>query len=90
MGCLAISRFTVVVTELGHSKMFGEMEFWFAMIKIVAIVALIFAGLTMVLVSYQSPSGTTASFTHLWSDGGMFPKGISGFFAGFQIAVLPL
>ena len=21
-----------------------------------------------------------ASFTHLWNDGGMFPKGISGFF----------
>ncbi|AJJ11086.1 D-serine/D-alanine/glycine transporter [Yersinia rohdei] len=73
--------------NLATVKMFGEMEFWFAMIKIVAIVALIFAGLTMVLMSYQSPSGTTASFTHLWNDGGMFPKGISGFFAGFQIAV---
>ena len=35
----------------------------------------------------QSPTGTVASFTHLWNDGGMFPKGISGFFAGFQIAV---
>lgn len=73
--------------NLATVKMFGEMEFWFAMIKIVAIVALIFAGLTMVLMSYQSPSGVTASFTHLWNDGGMFPKGISGFFAGFQIAV---
>ncbi len=26
-------------------------------------------------------------FAHLWNDGGWFPKGISGFFAGFQIAV---
>ncbi|VTN13413.1 D-serine/D-alanine/glycine transporter [Raoultella terrigena] len=26
-------------------------------------------------------------FSHLWNDGGWFPKGISGFFAGFQIAV---
>ncbi len=36
---------------------------------------------------FQSPTGTVASFTHLWNDGGMFPKGLSGFFAGFQIAV---
>ena len=78
---------TLFTLNLVAVRMFGEMEFWFAMIKIVAIVALIFAGLTMVLMSYQSPSGTTASFTHLWNDGGMFPKGISGFFAGFQIAV---
>ncbi len=28
-----------------------------------------------------------ASFAHLWNDGGWFPKGLSGFFAGFQIAV---
>ena len=68
-------------------KMFGEMEFWFAMIKIIAIVGLIVAGLVMIAMQFQSPTGTVASFTHLWNDGGMFPKGISGFFAGFQIAV---
>ena len=70
-----------------HRKMFGEMEFWFAMIKIVAIVGLIVVGLVMVLTHFQSPTGVQASFTHLWNDGGWFPKGISGFFAGFQIAV---
>lgn len=68
-------------------KMFGEMEFWFAMIKIVAIVALIGTGLVMILIKFQSPSGSVASIANLWNDGGMFPKGISGFFAGFQIAV---
>ena len=35
--------------NLATVKMFGEMEFWFAMIKIVAIVALIVVGLVMVL-----------------------------------------
>jgi D-serine/D-alanine/glycine transporter len=73
--------------NLATVKMFGEMEFWFAMIKIVAIVGLIVAGLVMIAMQFQSPTGTVASFTHLWNDGGMFPKGISGFFAGFQIAV---
>ena len=73
--------------NLATVKMFGEMEFWFAMIKIVAIVGLIIAGLVMVLTHFQTPAGTVASFSNLWNDGGFFPKGVSGFFAGFQIAV---
>ena len=73
--------------NLATVKMFGEMEFWFAMIKIVAIIGLIVVGLVMVLTHFQSPTGVQASFTHLWNDGGWFPKGLSGFFAGFQIAV---
>lgn len=62
-------------------------QFWFAMIKIVAIVSLIVVGLVMVAMHFQSPTGVEASFAHLWNDGGWFPKGLSGFFAGFQIAV---
>lgn len=73
--------------NLATVKMFGEMEFWFAMIKIVAIVGLIIAGLVMVLTHFQTPTGSVASFSNLWNDGGFFPKGISGFFAGFQIAI---
>ena len=86
-----IAALAVVVVllslNLATVKMFGEMEFWFAMIKIVAIVALIIVGVGMVLMHFKSPTGVEASFSHLWNEGGFFPKGISGFFAGFQIAV---
>lgn len=68
-------------------KLFGETEFWFAMIKIVAIVVLIGTGLYMVVVGFVSPAGRSASLANLWNDGGMFPNGWIGFFAGFQIAV---
>ncbi|PAS95423.1 MAG: D-serine/D-alanine/glycine transporter, partial [Candidatus Dactylopiibacterium carminicum] len=68
-------------------KLFGEVEFWFAMIKIVAIVALVATGLFMVTGGFVSPSGHAASLANLWNDGGMFPHGMMGFFAGFQIAV---
>ncbi|MFJ4453868.1 D-serine/D-alanine/glycine transporter [Pseudomonas sp. NPDC089392] len=68
-------------------KMFGEMEFWFAMIKIVAICALVCTGFYMVAATYQSPAGHAAALANLWNDGGMFPHGAMGFFAGFQIAV---
>ncbi|WP_370556380.1 D-serine/D-alanine/glycine transporter [Edwardsiella tarda] len=67
-------------------KMFGETEFWFAMIKIVAIIALILIGLGMALAGFRAPSGEQAAFSNLWREG-IFPHGISGFFAGFQIAV---
>ncbi|MFK0086297.1 D-serine/D-alanine/glycine transporter [Pseudomonas sp. NPDC090755] len=68
-------------------KLFGEIEFWFAMIKIVAILALVGTGLYMALSGFESPAGRTASLANLWNDDGMFPHGLMGFFAGFQIAV---
>ncbi|MBS0383254.1 MAG: D-serine/D-alanine/glycine transporter [Proteobacteria bacterium] len=68
-------------------KLFGEMEFWFALIKIVAIVALIVAGFALVAWGFQSPDGHRAALSNLWNDGGFFPHGMLGFFAGFQIAV---
>ncbi|MCP1065365.1 D-serine/D-alanine/glycine transporter [Serratia symbiotica] len=77
----------MLVLNLVTVKVFGETEFWFAMIKIVAIISLIVIGLVMIVMQFHSPSGTVASLSHLWNNGGLFPKGISGFFAGFQIAV---
>jgi D-serine/D-alanine/glycine transporter len=68
-------------------KLFGELEFWFALIKIIAIVALIVIGFGLVAWGFRSPSGHLATLANLWNDGGFFPRGLSGFFAGFQIAV---
>ena len=68
-------------------KLFGELEFWFAMIKITAIVVLIAVGLWMIFTGFSSTSGEVAAFSHLWSHGGMFPTGLTGFLAGFQIAI---
>ncbi|MBX4365251.1 D-serine/D-alanine/glycine transporter, partial [Mycobacterium tuberculosis] len=78
-----VASLAVILLLLGLNlatvKMFGEMEFWFAMIKIVAIVALIVVGLVMVMMHFKSPTGVEASFAHLWNDGGWFPTGLSGF-----------
>ena len=68
-------------------KLFGEIEFWFALIKIIAILALVCTGLYMVFVGFESPGGSSAQLSNLWNDAGMFPHGLMGFFAGFQIAV---
>ncbi|WP_156108801.1 MULTISPECIES: D-serine/D-alanine/glycine transporter [Luteibacter] len=81
--CVAL----LLVLNLTTVKLFGEMEFWFALIKIIAICALIVTGFGMVAWAFRSPDGHVASLSNLWSDGGFFPMGIGGFFAGFQIAV---
>jgi D-serine/D-alanine/glycine transporter len=66
---------------------FGEMEFWFAIIKVVAIIALIITGAVMIGTHFTSPTGSVSSLSNLWNDGGMFPHGALGFILGFQIAL---
>ncbi|WP_019202177.1 amino acid permease [Tsukamurella sp. 1534] len=67
-------------------RAFGETEFWFAMIKIIAIVALIIVGAVLTITGFEH-DGARASLTNLWEFGGVFPTGFMGFVAGFQIAV---
>ncbi|WP_074381255.1 amino acid permease [Bartonella doshiae] len=76
-----------LVFNLFAVKMFGELEFWFGLIKIVAILVLIVVGFYMIVTGFTSPNGTVASLNHVWNDGNIFPRGIAGFFAGFQIAI---
>ena len=77
----------IIGLNLVTVKLFGELEFWFALIKIIAIVVLIAVGLWMIFTGFTSTAGEVASFTHLWSHGGIFPTGATGFLAGFQIAI---
>ncbi|TCQ76193.1 D-serine/D-alanine/glycine:proton symporter (AAT family) [Ochrobactrum sp. BH3] len=77
----------LLLLNLPNVRNFGEIEFWFALIKIIAIVALIIAGVYMLSTSFMLPNGTRASVEHLWAHGGFFPNGFFGFVAGFQIAV---
>ncbi|MFD1672589.1 amino acid permease [Agrilactobacillus yilanensis] len=65
---------------------FGETEFWFALIKIVAIVLLIVVGLFMILTHFKTSVGH-ASFSNILNHGGFFPKGMKGFLFSFQMVV---
>lgn len=58
--------------NLGSVKLFGEAEFWFSIIKVVAIVAMIVFG-TYLLIS--GTGGEQASLSNLTNNGGFFPKG---------------
>ncbi|MFC5463008.1 amino acid permease [Massilia niabensis] len=56
-------------------KAFGELEFWFAVIKVVAVSGMILFG-TWLLVS--GTAGPEAGVANLWRHGGFFPNGVSG------------
>ncbi len=56
-------------------KFFGETEFWFAIIKVVAIVGMIVLGCYLL---FSGTGGPQASISNLWSHGGFFPNGGMG------------
>lgn len=75
------------VLNLLSVRLFGETEFWFSMIKIVAILFLIGVACYLLSIGFASPAGNEVQLNNIWDYGGFFPKGIMGFYAGFQIAV---
>lgn len=78
----------IMSLNLVSVNLFGELEFWFASVKVLAILLIIGVGAYMAFTGFTSPvSGHTASVANLWEYGGWFPQGVFGFFAGFQIAI---
>ena len=82
IGCLVILLFLNLLTV----KLFGELEFWFAIIKVITIVALIAIGIFMLITGFQTNTGTV-SVENLWAHGGLFPNGAFGFLMAFQMVV---
>lgn len=77
----------LILLNLPSVRGFGETEFWFAMVKIVAIVVLIVVGFIMVVTGFEH-DGARSSFANLFTVGdGFFGGGVMGFVMGFQIAV---
>ncbi|SHL83860.1 amino acid permease [Phytopseudomonas punonensis] len=61
--------------NLTNVRVFGEAEFWFSIIKVVAIVGMILLGCYLL---FSGAGGEQASISNLWSHGGFFPNGVSG------------
>lgn len=72
--------------NLLSARLFGELEFWFSIIKVVTIITMVIVGLVLIFLSFKTEYGH-ASFGNLIHHGGMFPHGAAGFLMSFQIAV---
>ncbi|MFF9481087.1 amino acid permease [Streptomyces sp. NPDC014733] len=72
-------------SNLAAVSNFGEFEFWFAALKVLAITVFLVLGL---LAIFGVLPGTTApGATHLTGDGGFLPKGVDGLMVGLLASV---
>lgn len=62
--------------------LFGELEFWFVLIKVVVIIVFIFVGVYMIFIYYMIDIGIV-SIMNLWFYGGFFLIGVKGFILVF-------
>lgn len=76
----------ILLVNLSGVRNFGEIEFWFALVKVAAIVCFIVAGAVLLATDYVSPQGHRATIENLWNDGGFFATGFTGAISAFQIA----
>ena len=69
--------FFVLVNSLSllNVKAFGELEFWFSIIKVAAVVGMIVFGLYLLI---SDTAGPQAGVANLWQHGGFFPNGFVG------------
>ncbi|WP_369816413.1 amino acid permease [Corynebacterium sp. NML140438] len=72
--------------NLASVRWFGELEFAFTLIKVVAVVAMIVGGAAILAFGLgTNPEATGIS--NLWNDGGFFPNGIEGMIAAFILVL---
>ncbi|MCQ1957843.1 amino acid permease [Arthrobacter sp. zg-Y826] len=65
----------VLGLNLVSVKVFGELEFWFALIKVVALVAFLIVGICFVI--FGTPvAGQEVGFSLVSGNGGLFPNGL--------------
>lgn len=75
----------LTISNLLNVKNFGEFEYWFALIKVVAIIAFIAIGLAAVFGFW--PLAKVGGVSHLYAHGGFMPNGIGAVFSGILVTI---
>ncbi|WP_433430397.1 amino acid permease [Nonomuraea sp. CA-141351] len=77
---LPVTVFSAIVLAMNAAavKLFGEVEYWFAMIKVVAIIVFILLG--VVLITVGLPGADATGVSNLTAHDGFLPNGMSGLF----------
>ncbi|PLT32148.1 amino acid permease [Bacillus sp. V5-8f] len=75
----------IIGINLFHVKYYGELEFWFAGIKIVAIIAFIVLG-SLILFGFF-PGSTPDAISNYTAHGGFVPNGMEGIFSAFLVVM---
>ena len=74
---MSAAAFFVIINaiNLTNVKVFGEMEFWFSIIKVAAVIAMILFGCWLL---FSGNGGPQATVHNLWEQGGFLPNGFTG------------
>ncbi|MFB5197396.1 amino acid permease [Neobacillus sp. KR4-4] len=75
----------IVGINLTQVKNYGELEFWFAGIKIIALVAFIILGFSLLFGII--PSSIQDPLSNYTAHGGFFPHGMGGMFSAFLVVM---
>ncbi len=67
-------------------KVYGEMEFWFTLIKVVTVVLMILGGAGMIWMGWGN-GGHPLGLGNLWSHGGWCPHGVTGMVLALPVVV---
>lgn len=79
--------FIILLTSINviAAKIFGETEFWLALIKIIAIISLIIVGIFMIIIGFKDNNGITSSFSNITNKFQMFPNGFHSFISAIPM-----
>ncbi|WP_243787730.1 amino acid permease [Saccharopolyspora gloriosae] len=72
-------------TNLLSVRNYGEIEYWFALLKVIAIIGFIVLGVTAIL--GLLPSSEVSGPSNLWANGGFLPNGSVAVLAGLLTAM---
>ena len=67
-------------------RIYGEMEFWFTLVKVVTVLAMIAGGLAIIFLGWGN-GGQPTGLANLWSHGGWFPHGVLGMVLALPVVV---
>ncbi|ERT61767.1 amino acid permease [Megasphaera vaginalis (ex Srinivasan et al. 2021)] len=74
----------VAVANMAAVKYYGEFEFWFALIKVVTIIVMLFVGAAVILFGFGN-NGVPVGISNLWTNGGFMPNGFGGMLAAMCV-----
>jgi aromatic amino acid transport protein AroP len=78
LGCFVLANGISLI----NVRAFGESEFWFSVIKVAAIIAMIVFGIYLLA---SGGAGPQAGVANLWQHGGFFPFGLKGLLMSMAI-----
>lgn len=77
----------ICALNLCNVRFFGELEFWLALAKILAIGAMIVGGAAIIFLGIGMKGDQASGFANLWSHGGFFPHGSAGLIASLAVVM---